>query len=168
MTVVRPRGRSLLWAMADHLRTRCKLQVRLRSALASGFAHARRVRRLLNSQAKRRYQRKSSCHPPLRCESARVSEPGPPHDDIWKPSPPFATLPPWTRRQSPPCNCGQAMAEEQSYTIPWDTIALAEERAALCSSLPFFHKQPFNPVAGVPPRWDRYIARQSRGNRPIY
>ena len=36
MTVVRPRGRSLLWAMADHLRTRCKLQVRLRSALASG------------------------------------------------------------------------------------------------------------------------------------
>ncbi|MEO9969703.1 MAG: transposase, partial [Hyphomonadaceae bacterium] len=28
----------------------------------------------------------------------------------------------WTRRQSPPCNCGQAKAEEQSYTIPWDTI----------------------------------------------
>ena len=49
-----------------------------RSALASGSAHVRRVRRLLNLRGKRRYQRKSSCHPPLRCESARVSEPGRP------------------------------------------------------------------------------------------
>ncbi len=30
---------------------------------------------------------------------------------------------PRTQRQSPPCNCSQAMAEEQSYTIPWDTTS---------------------------------------------